>query len=166
MTAPNDPIEFVFSKTLAAPRALVWKMWSEPEHLARWWGPAGTTPRVITFEFRKGGMFHYAMVTPMGEAYGRFIYGDIMPPDSFVFINSFADAEGNVIRAPFSPVWPLEVHNTLTLEEKDGHTIQTLRGGPLNATEAEKAAFLAMHTSMKGGFGATFQQLETYLKTL
>ncbi len=162
----TDTEDFIITRTVDAPRALVWKMWSDPVHLSHWWGPKGLSLRVGKLEFKPGGMFHYAMGSPDGkEMWGRFVYGDIVAPEKIVFINSFADAEGNVIRAPFSPVWPLEVHNTLTLEERDGKTVVTLRGYPLNASEIELQTFKAMHQSMRMGFGGTFDQLDAYIAT-
>ncbi len=164
MTTPED---FIITRTIKAPRALVWAMWSDPVHLPHWWGPKGLSLRVCKLEFKPGGLFHYAMGTPDGkEMWGRFIYGEIVEPEKIVFINSFADAEGQVIRAPFSPVWPLEVHNTLTLEERAGQTVLTLRGHPLKASELEMQTFKAMHPSMQMGFGGTFDQLDAYLGTL
>jgi uncharacterized protein YndB with AHSA1/START domain len=52
--------------------------------------------------------------------WGRFVYREIVAPERIVFINSFSDEEGNITRAPFSPTWPLEVLNTLTLSEHEG----------------------------------------------
>lgn len=166
MTSSKD-VELVITRTINAPRSLVWKMWSEAEHLARWWGPKGMTIRIEKLEFRPGGLFHYAMGLPNGqEMWGRFVYGDMSPEESFSFINSFSDPLGSVTRAPFSPVWPLEVSNTITLEDKGDTTIQTLRGAPINANDIELATFKVAHLSMQNGFGGTFDQLDEYLKTL
>jgi uncharacterized protein YndB with AHSA1/START domain len=95
---------------------------------------------------------------------GRFIYRDIVAPEKLVFINSFSDANGGITRAPFSPTWPLEILNTLTLTERDGKTTLDLRGSPINATEAERKTFEGMRNSLRQGFTGTFDQLETYLK--
>ena len=53
--------EFTFTRTFDAPRALVWKAWTSAEALGQWWGPKGAAIRVIAFDLRPGGMFHYAM---------------------------------------------------------------------------------------------------------
>ncbi|MCZ8521169.1 MULTISPECIES: SRPBCC domain-containing protein [Paenibacillus] len=73
------------------------------------------------------------------------------------------DEERNVVRAAFSPVWPLEILNTLTLTEHEGQTTLTLRGVPIDATDEERAEFEAMRGSMEQGFGETFDQLANYL---
>jgi uncharacterized protein YndB with AHSA1/START domain len=98
--------------------------------------------------------------------YGRFVYREIAAPGRLVFINSFSDAEGGIMRAPFPQLgdrWPLEVLNNMTLTEKAGKTTLTLRGGPINATDEERKTFVSMFDSMRQGFGGTFDQLTAYL---
>ncbi|SDN42385.1 Uncharacterized conserved protein YndB, AHSA1/START domain [Paenibacillus sp. yr247] len=165
-TNANQP-ELVFNRIFNAPRELVFKAWTEPEHLTHWWGPKGLTLRVASLDLRPGGVFLYSMKTPDGhEMWGKFVYGEITPPEKLVFTNSFSDAEGNTIRAPFSPVFPLEIRNTLTFEEQDGKTVLTMRGGPVNPTDEESAFFVSMTESMQQGFGGTFSQLDEYLAKL
>jgi uncharacterized protein YndB with AHSA1/START domain len=156
--------ELVITRTFDAPRDLVFKAWTDPEHLQHWWGPKGFTFSVAKLDLRPGGMFHYSMKSPDGhEMWGRFVYREIVAPEKIVFVNSFSDEEGNVTRAPFSPTWPLEVFNTLTLSEHEGQTTLTLRGGPINATEEERRTFEAASESIKQGFSGTFDQLADYL---
>ena len=152
------------TRVFDAPRELVWKAWTEAERLAHWWGPKGMDVQVRSFDLRPGGVFHYSMRTTNGqEWWGKFVYREISPPERLVFVVSFADSDGTTLRAPFSDEWPLEVHSTVTLEERDGKTTLTLRGIPINANEAEHAAFVGMFESMQQGWGGTLDQLETYL---
>jgi uncharacterized protein YndB with AHSA1/START domain len=166
MTAA-DTQDFVFVREFSAPRDLVWKAWTSAEALAQWWGPKGAALRVIRFELRPGGMFHYAMAFQPGqEMFGRFIYREIAPPERLVFVNSFSDAAGGIARAPFPQLkdkWPLEILNTMTLAEQAGKTTLTLRGGPINATAEEREIFAGMTDSMRQGFGGTFDKLADYL---
>ena len=160
--------DLVISRILNAPRDKVWKAWSEADSLAQWWGPKGCTIRIVTFDFRPGGVFHYTMqFQPGHDMFGRFVYRDIAAPERIVFINSFSDLDGGITRAPFPQLkdtWPLEVHNTVTLTEENGKTTLTLRGRPINATEAETKTFIGMFDSMKQGFGGTFDKLDDYLE--
>ena len=64
---PGAVREFVVSRVLDAPRALVWKAWTDPEHLTRWWGPKGLTVKVARLDLRPGGVFHYGMHSPDGQ---------------------------------------------------------------------------------------------------
>ena len=156
--------EFTITRTFNAPREAVWKAWSQPEHLAQWWGPKGCTLTVKKLDFKKDGVFHYAMQWVGAPAlYGKFVYGDIDAPQQLSFKNSFSNEAGDVTRAPFSPTWPLEVSNIVTFIEQDGKTTVTLRGGPINPTSDEAMTFEMGFASMQQGFGGTFDQLDAYL---
>jgi uncharacterized protein YndB with AHSA1/START domain len=164
ITTNVEESELVITRIFDAPRDLVFKMWTEPEHLKHWWGPKGFTFGVSKLDLRPGGVFHYSMKSPDGqEMWGKFVYCEIIAPEKLVFINSFSDEEGNTVRAPFSPTWPLEVLNTLTFVEHEGRTTLTMRGGPLSATEEERKTFEAARDSVKKGFAGTFDQLADYL---
>jgi uncharacterized protein YndB with AHSA1/START domain len=161
---PDEQRELVITRVFDAPRELVWQAFTESDQLAQWWGPAGSTMLVSRLDLRPGGVFHYAMRSPDSRVmWGRFVYREIAAPERLVFVNSFADEEGNIIRSPFSPTWPLEVLNTLTLSESGGRTTVTLRGGPINSTEEERETFWNAQDSLRQGFAGTFDQLAAYL---
>ncbi|MDX2199830.1 MAG: SRPBCC family protein [Phycisphaerae bacterium] len=65
----DNPLEIVISRTLAAPRELVWQTWSDPKHLNRWWGPAGFTTSTHAMDFRPGGSWRHTMHGPDGRDY-------------------------------------------------------------------------------------------------
>jgi uncharacterized protein YndB with AHSA1/START domain len=156
--------EFVISRTFNAPRDLVWSAWTQGERLAQWWGPKGSKVHVLRLEMRPGGMFHYSFEYQPGKPmWGRFVYREITPPERIVFVNSFTDSQGEIIRAPIKDNWPLEVLNTMTLSEKGGRTTLTLRAHPINPTDVEYQTFIGMHDSMRQGYGGTFDQLGDYL---
>lgn len=159
----QDP--FTIVRTFGAPLELVWRAHTEAGRLAKWWGVKGMATTVKRFELVPGGPFVYGMRSPAGqEMWGRFTYREIVPMKRLVYVSSFSDPEGGLTRAPFFEDWPLEVLNVLTFEESDGRTTLTLRGGPLQANEAELARYRAMHESMNGGFNATYDQLAAYLQ--
>jgi uncharacterized protein YndB with AHSA1/START domain len=156
--------QLVITRVLDAPVELVYKAWSEPERLAHWWGPKGCKISIKQFDFKPGGTFHYCMGMPDGgEMWGIFTFREMQAPGKIVFVNSFADAEGNIIRAPFFDNWPLEVLNVLTLEDSHGKTKLTIKGHPINATEDEIQRYRSLFPSMEEGFGGTFEQLSAYL---
>lgn len=163
--APIQQQDFFISRTFNAPRSLVWKAWTEAERLAQWWGPMGCRLIVEKLDFRPGGLFVYAMEFQPGQEmwWGRFAYREIDAPGQLVFTSAFSNASGAVVRAPFSATWPLEVLNVLTLTERDGKTLLTLHGGPINATDDEQKTYEGMHASMQQGFTGTFDQLDAYL---
>ncbi|HVS93852.1 MAG TPA: SRPBCC domain-containing protein [Mucilaginibacter sp.] len=155
--------ELVITRVYNAPRDLVYKAWSNAEALAQWWGPKGAALNVKKLDFRAGGIFLYGMNLNGAQMWGIFRYREIAEPERIVFVNSFSDEDGNIIRAPFHQAWPLEILNNLTLDELDGKTRLTLKGGPINATDEEMQIFAASISQMEGGFNGTFDQLEEYL---
>ena len=162
----NVPLEnhLFLTRVVDAPRELVWKAWSEAEALAQWWGPKGFSTRVESFDFRPGGIFHYAIQTPDGgQMWGKFVYYEISPPERLIFVMSFADAQGNTARAPFSDTYPLEIYNEVTFTERDSKTTITMRGAPFNATDAERAGYAAMFKDMQEGTESTLDNLTDYL---
>lgn len=50
-----------------APRELVWKAWTQPEHIAKWWGPRGMKTNVKKHDFKVGGEWEYTMPMPDGS---------------------------------------------------------------------------------------------------
>jgi uncharacterized protein YndB with AHSA1/START domain len=95
--------------------------------------------------------------------WGRFIYKEIVETEKIVFISSFSDENGGISNAPFLDNFPPEIINVFTLAEKEGTTLLTLRGGPLNASEEQIKVYKDLFPSMNQGFTGTFDQLEEYL---
>ncbi len=152
------------TRTLDAPRDLVWKAWTDPKALAEWWGPKDFKITVHKLEFKPGGVFHYDMLGHNGfQMWGIFTYKEINAPEKLVFINSFSNEKGEITRAPFfDGKWPLEILNTMTLSEENGKTVLRLIGGPINASEEEQQAFEGNRKSMQQGFAGTFEKLDEY----
>ena len=119
------------TRVFAAPRELVFRAWTEPERLKRWWGPKGFTTPFCSIDLRPGGNFLYCMRSSEGrDHWGRGVYREIVVPERIVLAMSFADADGNVVPATYyglSPDWPLETLLTVTFEEEAGKTRVSLR---------------------------------------
>lgn len=161
------PQDLIIARELDAPKELVFSVWTDEKHLAHWWGPAGMEIEILKFNLEPEGLFHYSMKMPDGnKMYGRFRFEEILASDKLVFVNSFADADGNIVRTDMLPNWPLEIRNTLTLSQTHGKTFMILRGRPINANAEEMKAFEANKPSMQHGFGGTFAQLVEYLEKI
>lgn len=159
--------EFVVERTFDAPRALVWRAWTDPVHLVRWWGPKGMEVTHCKVDLRPGGMFHYCLRAANGfEMWGKFVYREIVTPERMVYVVSFSDADGGIAVHPLSPTWPRQVLSTTTFVEKDGRTTVTSRSSPFEATRAEVDTFEAGYESMRQGYKGTLDQFEAYLKTM
>jgi uncharacterized protein YndB with AHSA1/START domain len=157
--------EFVTTRIFDAPRALLWKCFTEPAHMKQWWGPKGSRVVASKMDLRVGGTYHGAMQSPDGAVmWAKFVYREVVPPERLVWVHSFSDEAGGLTRHPLSPTWPLKLLTTVTFEKTpDGQTEVTLRWAPFDATEEEQKTFDAAHDSMSGGWAGTFDQLAVYL---
>lgn len=155
---------FNISRVFKAPRDLVWKAWSDPALWAQWFGPKGVTTTILSFDLRPGGFTLARMDSPDGQSmWGKFVYREIVERSRLVWIHSFADAQGNVVRAPFSETWPLALLATVTLTDEAGGTRITVTWWPLDASEAERKTFEDHLDSMKMGWTGSFDQFEALL---
>jgi uncharacterized protein YndB with AHSA1/START domain len=123
--------ELVITRIFCAPGDLIWRAWTDPEHLKKWWGPKNFSTPVSKIDFRVGGRYLHCMRSPEGqEFWSTGTYKEIVPRERIVCTDSFADAEGNVVPAThygISADFPMELEVTVMFEEQDGQTKMTLR---------------------------------------
>ena len=158
---------FVLSTLVDAPRDVVWRAWTEPERLKRWWGPKGFTVHTCKVDLRRGGVFHYGMKTPDGkDVWGRFVYSEIRAPERLQFVVSFSDPQGGVTRHPWNANWPLQMLSTVEFApDCSDRTKVTVHWTPHEASEVERKTFDEGRESMKQGWTGTFEQFGEYLKS-
>ena len=80
--------ELVLTRVFSAPRKLVFKVWTDPKHVSKWWGPKVFTNPVCEIDLRPGGAFLYVMRSPQGQDFpvqGKFI--EIVPNERLVYID-------------------------------------------------------------------------------
>jgi uncharacterized protein YndB with AHSA1/START domain len=83
-TAVSDT-ELVITRELDAPRELVWSAWTDPVHVARWWGPRGFTNTVEQMDVRPGGRWRFVMHGPDGTGYrNESVYVEVVKPERIV----------------------------------------------------------------------------------
>ena len=154
--------EIVLERIFNAPRELVFKAWSDPEQVTKWWGPAHFTAPVIKMDFRVGGKYHFCMHSPDGQDFwSTGVYKEIVAPERIVCTDSFADPEGNIVSGAYygmdADAMPLELLVTLTFEQlPDGKTKMTLRH--------EGVAPGEMAEMTKAGWSTSFDKLDASLK--
>ncbi len=159
---------FETSRVFDVPRERMWKVWTEAEHLKKWWGPKGFTVKQLRIDLRPGGTMHYCLAMPDGnEMWGKFRYREVKPMERLVFVNSFSDAQGGTTRHPMNPGWPLELLSTITFEDAGpGKTRVTVNWVPApESSDAERKTFDEGRESMKMGWGGTMDQLDAYVKS-
>ena len=156
--------EFRITRVFDAGREILFKAWTEPDHLKYWWGPKDLRWIGGRLNLYPGGIFHYRMQAPDGaDMWGRFVYLEIKKPDRLVFLNSFSDEEGNPVKHPLMPNWPLEILNILTFEENRGRTTLVMTGIPHTATALECRTYEADRELVRQGFASTWERLSNYL---
>ncbi|ALP36371.1 polyketide cyclase [Paenibacillus sp. IHB B 3084] len=159
----SNQIEITYS--FNAPRELVFKAFTESQHLQNWWGPKGWMFHVAKADFRPGGVFHYSQQPADGEKmWVKFLYSEIVATDKIVYASFFSDEEGNKVRAPFDANWPLETLNNMTFIENEGKTTLTMIMAPSSPTEEEFKTYFSSQEMVQNGFTGTFDQLAEYLK--
>src|SRR5262249_48272126 len=141
----------VLTRTIGAPRAQVFKAWTDPTRFAQWWGPHGFTNPVCELDPRPGGTIRVDMRGPDGTVYPMTgSYREIREPDRLAFISRTLDGAG----APL-----LEVSNALTFADRDGQTVVTVRARVVGVRPAA-APYLA---GMEAGWTQTLERLEAHV---
>lgn len=147
---PPEPTvrELIITRIFDAPRELVFKAWTDPRHVAQWWGPAGFINPVCELDLRPGGAIRIHMQGPDGVLYpSQGVFHEIVEPERLVFTSrAFEDEAGHP---------QLEVLNTVTFAEHDGKTKLTLQAVVVKATP-EMARSLA---GMEEGWNQSLDRL-------
>jgi uncharacterized protein YndB with AHSA1/START domain len=101
MTARNNPgakpneRTVVIARILDAPRDLVFEAWTDPRHVAQWWGPNGLTNPVCEMDVRPGGTLRIVMRGPDGVEYPMIgVFREVAPPERLVFTTAAVDVKG------------------------------------------------------------------------
>ncbi len=84
--------EIKMSRLLNAPIELVWKVWTEPEHIAQWWGPNGFTNTIDVMDVKPGGVWKFVMHGPDGTNYNnKSVFKEIVKHERIVFKHTNPD---------------------------------------------------------------------------
>lgn len=160
----------VITRVFDAPRDLVWRAWTEREHLLKWFSPQGMEMTHCDLDLRAGGRCHYAL-KPVGQPdapamWGLWKFIEVTAPERIVLVQSFSDADANVAHHEMMPTWPAQIHSTATFEEKDGKTLLMIRWLPVEGTpDVQRETFEGGRVHVPIGWEGTFKQLDAYLAT-
>jgi uncharacterized protein YndB with AHSA1/START domain len=157
MAAAIDPSQYSvsFNRTFNAPRSLVWQAWTDPKHVAQWWGPHGFTNPVCDLDVRTGGAMRIHMQGPKGTPFDGLypmtgVYREVSPPERMVFVSSALDENGQPL---------FEVLTTVTFTEQGNKTKMAMKAEVVSTTE-KGAGHLA---GMEQGWSQSLDRLETFL---
>ena len=149
MNSTND-IEkrtLTIERILNAPRALVWEAWTDPNHIANWWGPKHMKTDIKKHDFTEGGDWEYSMVMPDGKEFRSFgTFTRIVAPELIEFSANFIPmTEGVTI------VVNLQEH-----EDKTQFIFKVIHPTEEYCKQQEDMGFY-------NGWGSVFNNLEEYL---
>ena len=144
---------YVLERVFDAPRELVWKTWTDPELLPRWYGPKVETI-IHRHELKPGGLWLGEMKMGGNSSYQRVEFTEVTRPERLVWLHSVSDADWNIIPSPMMADWPRVLLTTVTFEEDGGRTKTRLTWVPHEASEVEIAGFAAAMDGMDKGWGA------------
>jgi len=115
----QDPRSIIGTRVFDAPRDLVFAAFTDPKHLAQWWGPIGFTTTTSAFDFRPGGEWRFVMHGPDGRDYqNRVTYDEIVPPKRIAYHHGGGD-----------DVEPVQFNTTVSFEDiGNGQTRLTWHG--------------------------------------
>ena len=161
----SDLPTYVLERVFDAPRELVWKTWTDPVLLPRWYGPNVETI-IHRLELKPGGLWLLEMRWGGNSNYQRVEYTEVTPPERLVWLHSNSDAAWNIIPSPMMKDWPRVLLTTVTFGEDGGQTKLRLTWVPHEANAAEIACFAAAMDGMDRGWGAGMELLAKLLAEL
>jgi uncharacterized protein YndB with AHSA1/START domain len=146
---PAAEREVVITRTFDAPRALVYEAFTKAEHVQEWWGPRQYGPVTATADFRAGGHYRFAQGSPQGEVA---FSGEVREssPARIVYVEEFEQMPGH------------GALTTVTLEERGGKTLMTLRS--VYQSKDDRDAVIA--SGMEWGARLSYLQLDEVIDSL
>jgi len=161
----TDLPTFVLEREFKAPRELVWRAWTDPELLPRWYGPQVETV-IHRHDLKPGGLWLTEMKWGENAKYDKVEFIEISPPEKLVWLHSPTDADWNISANPMMPDWPRVLHTTVTFEAHGEATKTRLTWVPHEASEAELAFFAGALSGMDKGWGTGMDLLADLLAEL
>ena len=154
---PSEDLVIVIARTFDAPRELVFKMFTDPKHLARFWGPEGFTSTVREAVPRPGGAFHIDMRGPDGAIYPcKGVYREAVEPDRIVYIGEPDGGHG------CGGGLPPRALVTITFAGHDGKTTLTIN----TRFEAAADRDAAVRMGFNMGWASSLDRLADLLEKL
>ncbi|HEX9391318.1 MAG TPA: SRPBCC family protein [Usitatibacteraceae bacterium] len=142
--------EIATSRIFDAPREQVFRMWIDPAHIGKWWGPKGFTTTTLSIDVRVGGAWRFVMHGPDGTDYPNLIvFKEVVKPERLVYVHA-GESEDE----------PGVFQTTVTFEELDGKTRLSMRA--LFPSAAERDRVIREHGAIDG-MNSTLDRLAAYL---
>lgn len=156
---------YVLERTFNAPPALVWRTWTEPELVSRWYGP-GVTSIVHKMDVRVGGEWLHEMKMQKMSSYQRADYSEVEQDVRLVWLHGNTDENWAICANQMMPDWPRKLLTTVTFVADGEQCHMRLEWTPHDATDTEIAFFAGAMENMGKGWGSGMDMLEEVLVEL
>lgn len=150
--------DLVVTRVFDAPVELVWKAWTDPENVMKWWGPDYFTSPSAKIDLRVGGTSLVCMRAPKDfggqDMYSTWVYREITPMQRIEFIQNLSDEKGNPLdpaKLGLPPEFPRDTRTVVTFKDMGkGRTEMTVTeyNMPAPETEMGKNAELGLNQSL------------------
>lgn len=158
---------FVINRSFNTSLDNMFKMWADPEHVAKWTAPTGFTMKYNHVDLKAGGKSFYTMTNGKDiTMHGRCQYIEIHKPGRIVYTQQFCDEKENITRHPLSATWPESMRTTIQLtDEEPNRTRVTIRWEEDGKwTPEERETFVNARAGMTQGWSGSLDKLEEYLE--
>lgn len=161
---------FKMERVFDAPLDLVWKAWTDPKLLARWYGP-GVETVIHAFDLKVGGVWRNEMRmkakdgSPMSD-FSQMTFTKVDPKTNIDFELASTDQNWTAQASQMMPDWPRLFDTKFVFEENGAQTTVSISQVPLHATDAEIACFAGMVDHMGHGWGAGFNVIADIVSEL
>lgn len=162
----SDLPVYSLDREFNAPRDMVWRTWTDPALLHRWYGPNIETV-IHAFDLKPGGAWLNEMKMGGNSNFQKMVFQEIVSPEKLVWHHhSCVDTEWNDAPNPMMADWPRVLLTTVTFEAKGDKTSVRLTQSPLDASDAEIACFAAAMANMDKGWGSGYAIIDELLAEL
>jgi uncharacterized protein YndB with AHSA1/START domain len=166
----NRQKELIIERIFDVPRESVWKAWTDPDLIKKWWGPEGFSAPSIKVDLKIGGKYIFAMQGPKGSEWDKIMYSggvykEIIPNEKLVVTDYFSDEFGekkNPADFGQDPNFPYENTVTVLFEEIEVGKTKLSIIYPMPESEAQKEAMLK--SGMKEGWQSSLNKLAESIK--
>jgi len=158
--------EYKLERIFDAPRDLVWRAWTDPDLLHRWYGPGAETI-IHKFDLQPGGLWLNEMKWGGNSNFQKVVFKEVTPPSLLVWHHySSTDSDWNSAPNPMMADWPHLLLTTVIFEDMGDKTNVRLTQVPIEATDAEIACFAEMMAGMDKGWGSGYKIMDELLVEL
>lgn len=160
----TDAGDIDITRLLDAPRALVWRVWTDQAHFVRWFGPPSVAVTRCRIDARPSGIIRFTHEATDGSGLRVSVNGvfeEVIEPERLVMLLGFVDDAGQPATHQLIPDWPLHarLRTIVTFAEREARTLLSVRQFVVPADAAASAGVQRERRMAREGWGLTLDRL-------